>query len=267
VTALPHPDQFTPEQLAAAGPGWTEARRVQFLHTLAQQGNVRAACARVGLSREAAYTLRRRDPAFARGWAAAMVLANDAAGEELATRAMDGIEEEVWSRGEVVGTRRKFDTRLFLAHLARLDKAAGCAKARADAARFDELLAVIGGEPVPEELIGNRDEVLPLDRVEAANHAADAASAELDAEAKDDPEVGALSRDEYDDAVQDAYYSGLELFDDWQASALDVVDGLLGRAAEISPRTVSGVSSSALVAGLIAGSEEAGIGTPPTQET
>jgi hypothetical protein len=34
------------------GPGWTPERKVAFLDHLAQKGNVRAACARVGLSRE-----------------------------------------------------------------------------------------------------------------------------------------------------------------------------------------------------------------------
>ena len=46
--------------------GWTPARRAQFLDRLAQNGNVLAARALVGLSREAAYKLRRREPLFAR---------------------------------------------------------------------------------------------------------------------------------------------------------------------------------------------------------
>ena len=104
--------------------GWTAARKAQFLESLAHDGNVRAACARVGLSREAAYRLRRRDALFARAWAAAQLQARDNVGEVLGTRAIEGIEEEVWYRGEVVGTRRRYDTRLLLAHIARLDKLA-----------------------------------------------------------------------------------------------------------------------------------------------
>ena len=49
--------------------GWTNGRRTKFLECLAATPNVRRACAAVGLSREAAYRLRRRDPVFALAWA------------------------------------------------------------------------------------------------------------------------------------------------------------------------------------------------------
>jgi hypothetical protein len=48
--------------------GWTPQRRQQFLAGLAAGLDVRGACAGVGLSREGAYKLRRRDAAFARAW-------------------------------------------------------------------------------------------------------------------------------------------------------------------------------------------------------
>ena len=51
--------------------GWTPERRRQFLELLATGADVRRACARVGLSREGAYRLRRRDCGFARAWDAA----------------------------------------------------------------------------------------------------------------------------------------------------------------------------------------------------
>src|SRR6187399_3005806 len=133
--------------------GWTPARKAQFLEALADDGNVRAACARVGLSREAAYRLRRRDPLFARAWAAAQVHACERVGEVLGTRAIEGIEEEVWLRGEVVGTKRRYDTRLLLAHMARLDRLVEEAPdAVNDAARFDEILGRIAGAEAPAEL-------------------------------------------------------------------------------------------------------------------
>ena len=52
--------------------GWTLARRAQFLEHLAAGLDVKRACARLGLSREGAYRLRRRDAAFARAWDAAL---------------------------------------------------------------------------------------------------------------------------------------------------------------------------------------------------
>src|SRR6478735_9341630 len=102
--------------------GWSPERKTRFLDRLAQCGNVRAACAAVGMSREAAYVLRRRDTLFDRGWAAALVLAREIGVEVLADRAIEGIEEQVWYRGELMGTKRRYDGRLLLAHLARLDR-------------------------------------------------------------------------------------------------------------------------------------------------
>ena len=132
---------------------WTPARKAAFLHHLAEAGNVRAAAARVGLSHQSAYVARRRDRAFDAGWQAALVLARGAAEEALSTRALDGYEEPVWFRGERVGTRRRHDSRLLLAHLARLDKAAEETIAGDLAARFDELVAVVAGEAPGGELV------------------------------------------------------------------------------------------------------------------
>jgi hypothetical protein len=106
----------TPAPATVRHDGWTPERRTQFLDRLAQDGNVCAACALVGLSREAAYRLRRREPLFARAWAAAQVHARESVGEVLGTRAIEGLEEQIWHRGEVVGTRRRYDTRPLLAH-------------------------------------------------------------------------------------------------------------------------------------------------------
>ena len=52
--------------------GWTPERRRRFPELLAAGIDVRRACAAVGLSRQAAYTLLRRDPAFARAWDGAL---------------------------------------------------------------------------------------------------------------------------------------------------------------------------------------------------
>lgn len=129
--------------------GWTPERKMLFLDRLAVSGNARAACRRVGLSAESAYRQRRKDPLFARAWAAAVLLGRDASQQVLADRAVGGIEENVWHRGEVVGTRRRYDTRLLLAHLARLDNLAS-EDAAGDAAIFEDLLTRIGSGESPE---------------------------------------------------------------------------------------------------------------------
>jgi len=269
MTALPSPEDFT--ELA---PGWTPERKLRFLDHLAQHGNVRAACARVGLSREAAYRLRRRDGDFARGWAAAMVLAREAAVELLADCATEGIEHRVYFRGELVDSYRKIDTRLLLAHLARLDAAIRDDKAQRDAARFDEVLAAVAGEAAPEELLG-RDHLVPLDRSAAAIKIGEEAEKELREEFKREDADGVraaldiIERQEFDlarrDAEMDVYDDGLDegkrTWDLWRAHACGYVDFVLADSdAEFPPRTVSDVSTSALAAGLAAAPNA----TPPS---
>ena len=131
--------------------GWLPDIRVKFLEALSRTGNVGAAAYFVQRSRQSAYDLRRRDPDFARGWQAALVLARDVAEDVLQERAIGGVEEPVYYHGEVVGTRRRYDSRLLLAHLGRLDKAAEQIPARRAAARFEELMAAIrtGADTAP----------------------------------------------------------------------------------------------------------------------
>lgn len=222
--------------------GWTPARKAQFLEILAGDDNVRAASARVGLSREAAYRLRRRDPLFARAWAAAQLQARERVGEDLGTRAIDGIEEEVWFRGEVVGTRRRYDTRLLLAHMARLDRLAEDEQACEDTARFDELLACVAGVQAPGELAVDAREV-PLDR--------EAAGEMMAALAKE-----AASDGDRREAAIRGRAEGEALWDAWFAGACETVDRLLAEPlpapSASAPWTLSSVSTSALAGALLA---------------
>lgn len=182
--------------------GWTAARRTQFLDRPAQDGNVLAACAHVGMSREAAHCLRRRDALFARAWAAAQALAREASAQVLGTRALDGVEEEVWYRGEVVGTRRRYDNRL--------------------------LLACVAGAAIPEEIAVD-DEPLPIDRATCALMHAELARDEA-------PEA------ERDEAYARGQAEGEALWDAWHVGVCDAVDRLLAEPLETGLRTVSGLS-------------------------
>lgn len=270
--------------------GWTRERKTTFLDHLALKGNVRAACKRVGLSREAAYRLRRRDPLFARGWTAAMVKAHDASIEVLADRAIDGLEEVVWYRGEQVGTRRKYDTRLLLAHIARLDKLAEDEAAQADAGRFDELLARIAGEDLPVWMDSD-DEVLPLERERFAGRWGDDACVEhRELNELDDPaglDEAALAERENEEiaAYRYGFARGERQWDRWFGDACNRVDratgwldeptapGLPGGsplagpdcaagAASFEPRTVSDVSTGAMARAL-AGPARGFVPPPP----
>ncbi|MEL1250666.1 hypothetical protein [Aurantiacibacter gilvus] len=102
----------------------TPARMADFLESLQVLGNVSIACRRAGVARQTAYRARRRSAGFARAWDAALVAARTVAEAELAERALNGVEEAVFYHGEEVARRRRYDSRLLLAHLARLDKAA-----------------------------------------------------------------------------------------------------------------------------------------------
>lgn len=254
---------------------WDARAKVRFLDHLSEKGDVRAACARVGMSRTSAYLLRRRDAAFAQAWRAALVLARAHAEEVLATRALDGVVEAVWFRGELVGRRRKYDTRLLLAHLARLDRAAeadgddAAASAQALADRFDEALAVVAGERArdafPDLVPGpRREEEAPVLRapedlpppraayLEAAVDTAwiEARTAWFDevdaidralAEDEGGEEDGGAAASDYPPGPEraDFHEASAARWDGWQSRAFARVDALL--AAEVEIKSMDGL--------------------------
>jgi len=241
---------FTAAPCSTRHDGWSPALKGRFLDHLASCGNVAAACAAVRMSREAAYRLRRRDPLFARGWAAALLLAREAGADALADMALGGIEEEIWYRGELKGTRRRFDARLILAHLARLDRLAEAQHdtAGADADRFDEIVALIAGAQVPGDLELD-DGALPLPR-EAAVEEAELAARDAVIAAWEDKE---LTEQAYPAYLQELEGEGTRAraeagarWDAWQESACAVVDALRDeREGHAAPGTPSGLSTSA----------------------
>ncbi|MDE2404144.1 MAG: hypothetical protein KGM17_05445 [Sphingomonadales bacterium] len=198
---------------------FTPARQVLFCEALAATGNVRLTCARTGVSAETAYRLRRRLPAFAAAWDGALVLSREVAEAELADRALNGVEEAVFHRGEQVGTRLRHDSRLLLAHLARLDERADAPLAVHHAARFDELLALLGGAvpaiPMFFDSIAEEN---------AARELSGSASPHLP-----EPRAIHVTRDR-----RQAERARAE-WDAWQAAAHATVDGLLAGAPQSAP--------------------------------
>lgn len=108
-----------------------------FVRTLAQWGNVRAAAQQVGVSRAHLYRMRRASAQFRKLWDAALVLARPQVEEVLADRALNGVQETVFYHGEEVATRTRFDSRLLLAHLGRLDRLADASGVHATLNDFD----------------------------------------------------------------------------------------------------------------------------------
>lgn len=125
-------------------------RQAVFCESLSAHGNVRLACKAAGVSPQTAYRMRRSAPDFRHLWDAALVLARAAVEEVLADRAINGVEELVFYHGEEVARRRRYDSRLLLAHLARLDRKAESADCSVLTEQFDAALAALeAGAPLP----------------------------------------------------------------------------------------------------------------------
>ncbi len=129
VPSTPHEGEsgaeLPPDRIGAAG--WTvftPQRQAVFLEQLTATGEARPAARAAGVSPQTAYRARARSPLFAIAWDAACLAARPVAEGVLASRAVDGVEEAVFYRGEEIARRRRYDSRLLLAHLARLDKLA-----------------------------------------------------------------------------------------------------------------------------------------------
>ena len=131
---LPAP---SPEALPRAPQQFSREDQAFFLDRLAQCGNVLASARATGVSRSTAYRMRRACPRFARLWDGALLLARPQVEAVLADRAINGVEETIFYHGEAVATRRRYDARLLLAHLGRLDRLARDYAASDAAADFE----------------------------------------------------------------------------------------------------------------------------------
>ncbi len=79
-----------------------------FLEALAEGRSVADACRFAGVSPEYIRVRRRRDSVFAADYEAAYTDGADALEDEARRRAVEGVEEPVFHRGEVVGSVRKY---------------------------------------------------------------------------------------------------------------------------------------------------------------
>jgi hypothetical protein len=128
---IDHPAPSVTPPAATYGYHWSLPRQRAFLEYFAQSGSVSRAAAHVGVSPRAAYDLRhRRDGLlFAVGWGAAVLLARLRLADLLLERAIDGVEEVAVRTGTAEDgsaeiRRRKYDGRLGMALLSRLDRMA-----------------------------------------------------------------------------------------------------------------------------------------------
>lgn len=96
--------------------GWTPERQRAFIEALAATGSVTAAAARINMSTEGAYYLRRQPGAeeFAAAWSAALDHGVQHLTDLAIDRAMHGIAVPIFWRGEQVGEKRWFNDRLLM---------------------------------------------------------------------------------------------------------------------------------------------------------
>ena len=147
VTFLADYEQIAPEQ--ERRDGWTPFLRKLFLQVIAEGRGITAACEYTGMSRSSAYSLEARDRVFGAGWAAASHFARNPMAEDFYEKARDGITETITRSDGVTITRHRFDTRLSIAVLNRLDKRCDRAEERgalhlAAVRNWDEYLRLLG---------------------------------------------------------------------------------------------------------------------------
>jgi hypothetical protein len=181
---------------AELAPDLAPATQAQFVQVLAQWGNVRAAAQQVGVSRQHLYRMRRASAQFREMWDAALLLARPQVEEVLADRALNGVQEVVFYHGEEVATRTRYDSRLLLAHLARLDRLAvtyGVAKA---AEEFDTRLEWLARGPIDDDLCDEDYEEEDYEEEYEEDYGEDDAAEDEDCYARAEAEDGDADADD-----------------------------------------------------------------------
>ena len=157
-------DSYAGDSPARRG-GWTPFSRRLFLQVLAETGRVSTACDYTGLTRQSAYALRARDAIFAAGWDAACELARAPLADALYEKALDGVTDIITRNGEIVAERHRFDSRLSIAVLHRLDKRCDRAEERGS-----EHLALLRCWDQWLTLVGRGDDAAAMTILDDARH-------------------------------------------------------------------------------------------------
>jgi hypothetical protein len=130
--------------------GWDPVKERRFIETLADTGVVADACRAAKMSRNAAYERRRSAAgrAFALAWDAAILISRGAVGDDVMSRSRHGVIDRVYRNGELVAERHRYDNRLTMAVLTRLDRLAeglgeNAPVVRAVAQEFDQFLDLL----------------------------------------------------------------------------------------------------------------------------
>ena len=85
-----------------------------FLDALRSTGNVTLAASTAGVHRTTAYNAKDDNPDFSEQWEDALALAGSGMEQEARRRAMEGVLEPVFYKGEPIGAIRKFSDTLLM---------------------------------------------------------------------------------------------------------------------------------------------------------
>ena len=140
---------------------FTDSARTQFLEVLATMCNVTHAAWTAGISRSRVYDIRKEDAEFAAAWDNAIEEGADALELEARRRALEGVKEPVFYKGEVCGHVLRYSDTLLMfllkAHRpekyreryeATIDDTRELTVADANDYTDEQLLAMMHGKPV-----------------------------------------------------------------------------------------------------------------------
>ena len=96
-------------EIVSADRNFSAKRAKLFLHFLAETGRVRHSAQLAGFKdADALYYRKRHDAAFSKAWEEAIDIAGDKFEDEAARRAVEGVDKDVYYKGEVVGQERQY---------------------------------------------------------------------------------------------------------------------------------------------------------------
>jgi hypothetical protein len=149
------PLDFEPVAVEWRSAGWTPERQRAFIEELADCGVVREAAARVGMTEQSAYRLRRRAgaEAFSIAWEAALQIGVDRLRSVAYERAIVGTPRSHYYHGEKVGEDRVYSDRLLIYLLSRQQQPCNAGAAHAAIPEWDRWMeAIEHGVPKPMRL-------------------------------------------------------------------------------------------------------------------
>lgn len=123
----------------------TAKKRQRFLELVANSCSIVKAALAIGVSRNHLYRLRDTDANFAIDWDKALQLGADVLEEEVRRRAVVGVREPVYYKGDVVGHVRKYSDILLIFRLKGL-------KPDMYRDRYTAELSGPGGTPLPVQI-------------------------------------------------------------------------------------------------------------------